>query len=202
MAGPFKMRSGNSPLFKMIGSSPAKDLDPHTGEGGHTHEGYTAGEEQLISDEGGVKTYRTDYTKPGGGSGGFRGGSGGFKNPAKPGQTWDEWLQTPEGKNWKEKNPGGEYHTIRREHMPLEQITPIPTQTIVPQVELTEKLHLPKPYRPRPKKKGIFEKPLISKHKKRKLRKWWKRTTTKNPRRTKLTCDASGNCAPTDDLVV
>ena len=67
----FKMRSGNSPLFKMIGSSPAKDLDPHTGEDGHTHEGYTAGEEQLISDEGGVKTYRTDYTKPGGASGGF-----------------------------------------------------------------------------------------------------------------------------------
>ena len=199
MAGPFKMRSGNSPLFKMIGSSPAKDLDPHTGEGGHTHEGYTAGEEQLISDEGGVKTYRTDYTKPGGGSGGFRGGSGGFKNPAKPGQTWDEWLQTPEGKNWKEKNPGGEYHTIRREHMPLEPIPVLPPQ--MPPVELPEpELETSSSFLPSGKKKK--GKGLISKTKKRKLKKWWKRTTTKAAGTTKLTCDASGNCAPTDDLVV
>tara|TARA_R110002020_G_scaffold257387_1_gene471026 strand:+ start:1440 stop:2003 length:564 start_codon:yes stop_codon:yes gene_type:complete len=185
----FKMRSGNSPLFKIMGSSPAKDLDPHTGEDGHTHEGYTAGDERLISDEMGVKTYRTDYTKPGG-------GSGGFKNPAKPGQTWDEWLQTPEGKNWKEKNPGGEYHTIRKEHMPLEPIPVLPPQ--MPPSEISMDPVLPKPYRERKKKK----KGLISKTKKRKLKKWWKRTTTKAAGTTKLTCDASGNCAPTDDLVV
>ena len=28
---PFKLRSGNSPLFKAMGSSPVKDTDPHTG---------------------------------------------------------------------------------------------------------------------------------------------------------------------------
>ena len=191
----FKMRSGNSPLFKMIGSSPAKDLDPHTGEDGHTHEGYTAGEEQLISDEGGVKTYRTDYTKPGG-------GSGGFKNPAKPDQTWDEWLQTPEGQNWKEKNPGGEYHTIRREHMPLEPIPVLPPQ--MPTSDISIEPVLPKPYRPRPKKKRIWEKPLISKYKKRRWKKVWQKKKKGDAlrRRVKLTCDASGNCTPTDDLVV
>ena len=34
---PFLQRSGKSPAFKMMGSSPAKDTEPHTGKGGHKH---------------------------------------------------------------------------------------------------------------------------------------------------------------------
>ena len=34
---PFKLRSGNVTPFKMMGSSPAKDTEPHTGKGGHKH---------------------------------------------------------------------------------------------------------------------------------------------------------------------
>ncbi len=37
------------------------------------------------------------------------GGGGGFEHPE--GLTWPEWLQTPEGKEWRSKNPGQDVRT-------------------------------------------------------------------------------------------
>ena len=65
MAGPFKMRSGNSPLFKMMGSSPVKKKpvvsfglkDPVTGEKVGRYSGHPVAQEERWKDE------QSDYGK-------------------------------------------------------------------------------------------------------------------------------------------
>jgi hypothetical protein len=56
---PFLQRSGKSPAFKMVGSSPAKDTEPHTGKGGHEHIKEELGFKKYdIQEDGSIKVTR------------------------------------------------------------------------------------------------------------------------------------------------
>ena len=77
-------------------------------------DGYNVGdwgnETRVENPDGSITITQTrDLNKQGG-------GGGGFVNPAQPNQTWDEWLETPEGIEWRSKNPGQDTRsrTIRK----------------------------------------------------------------------------------------
>jgi len=209
---PFRLRSGNNiggrngsgVKFRKMGSSPAKDLDPHTGRDGHTHEGYTEGEERLISDEMGVKTYQTDYHRPGSSSGSGGGKvdfETGYKNYLKtnPDATRED-FQKIVTKHWasKEDIPESKYYTQRTEQEKITPITPLqPQLTPVIEEELV-------PIKPRGKFRTPEERKEIEKRLRKKRRKKGrkKKGRGKKQKTVKLTCDAQGNCeAPSTDTM-
>ena len=92
-------------------------------------DGYDVGEwgneTQVTNPDGSITITQTrDLNKQGG-------GGGGFVNPANPEQTWDEWLETPEGIEWKSKNPGQDSRsrTIRKRE-PLKPVSTITGEEI------------------------------------------------------------------------
>ena len=91
---PFLQRSGKSPAFKMVGSSPAKDTEPHTGKGGHKHT-----KEELGFKEYDIKEDESiDITRE---------GIGTTTTPAtvKPGKPYESEEQRIAGEKYWEENP-------------------------------------------------------------------------------------------------
>lgn len=60
-------------------------------------------------------------------------GGEGFANPNNPDQTWDEWIQTPEGQEWKSKNSGKDTRTRTiRKREALQPVSTLTGETIEP----------------------------------------------------------------------
>ena len=101
----FSLRSGNKrPAFKMMGSSPARDTNPHTGKEGHKHPKYTEKWDDPTTEVVETPEATTTTTRQKGvGTTTTPGTVDPYTGPKMDPEKWKEFLKTPKGIEYTKK---------------------------------------------------------------------------------------------------